>query len=472
MKKNINFIGMALITSAFLAGCGSDSGSPIVAANNTTTNTGVFLDSAVEGLEYSTATQSGITDSNGTFKYLDGEEVEFRIGGITLGKVVGGSILSPLDLAGTNSPHNERVVETLRLLQSIDEDSNSSNGIKISNSIRTIANGMNEDLSGTFSVATTLVNLGVDVSKFVGIDEAVEHFKGTLNNSIKQPTDSSEFDIIKGVYQDDNTIMKINENGMISMYTYDSNNHCINNSASTDDGYDMDGLFVTHNSEEEQFLVDVNGDEYGWEYSNNTLGGVFGSAFSSATLNISTGGNKIFLTSNLSTEFTQNNLAENMCSVLGTSNKFKNIRGVYQNESYTDSNTTMQELVRATVIHIDANATIHTYKVDNENSCLAEVVSDDYNYDINSKILDIKDFEYTVDDNANIKQYFALDGSNNRFSWLETEDGVIKYVSYKVNDEVPSVSFTNINVRDLKIFLTPSKSTTYTEDNISSSLCK
>lgn len=469
MNKGIKFVGMALIASAFLVGCdNSDSGDKKV----DNVNSGVFLDSAVDGLEYSTPTQSGVTDSNGTFKYLDGEEVEFKIGGIKLGKVVGKSLLSPLDLADTNSPHNERVVETLRLLQSIDEDSNTSNGIKISDSTRTIANGMSEDLSGSFTVDSTLTNLGIDSSNIVGIYEAIEHFKGTLNNIINKPTNSNEFDIIKGVYQNDNTIMDINENGMISMYTYDSNNHCINYSASTDDGYDMDGLFVTHNSEEEQFLVDVNGDEYGWEYSNNTLGGVFGSAFSAATLNISTGGNKIFLTSNLSTEFTQYNLDENMCSILGTSNKFKNIRGVYQNESYTDSNTTVQESVRATVIHIDANATIHTYKVDNENSCLAEVVSGDYNYDINSKILDIRDFEYTVDGNENIKQYFALDGSNNRFSWLETEDQIIKYVSYKINDQVPNVSLTNLNVSDLKIFLTPSKSTTYTEENIASSLCQ
>ena len=36
-------------------------------------NTGVFLDSAVEGLYYETATQSGITDMDGTFSYMDGE---------------------------------------------------------------------------------------------------------------------------------------------------------------------------------------------------------------------------------------------------------------------------------------------------------------------------------------------------------------------------------------------------------------
>jgi len=37
----------------------------------------VFIDSAVKGLSYETATQSGVTDVDGTFKYLAGEKVTF-----------------------------------------------------------------------------------------------------------------------------------------------------------------------------------------------------------------------------------------------------------------------------------------------------------------------------------------------------------------------------------------------------------
>lgn len=453
------------------SGTGTSTATTNTGASTATVNTGVFIDSAVNGLEYSTLTQSGITDVNGTFKYLDGEEVEFKIGGIKLGKKLGRSVLSPLDLAGTDSPNNTRVQETLRLLQSLDEDSNASNGIKITEAIRNTANSMNEDLEANFDLSAALLNLGINNSRIVSSSEATKHFKDTLNQ-LKKPISADEFSIIEGVYQNNNTIMDINENGMITMYAYDADNHCINNANSTDEGYAMDGLFVTHESATKKFLVNVNGSKSGWNYSSNTLNNVFSGGLSAGgTINMTISGNKIFLSTAVSTEFTKNNLDENMCSVLGTSNQFKNIRGVYQIEDFVDSNATLQKQIRATVTHIDANATIHAYKVDSINSCLSEVVSGDYNFDINSKVLNTRNFEYTVDGNRNLKQYYALDRSSNRFSWLELKDGSIKYVGYKIGTKAPNVSVDSLNVNDVKILLTPIKSTTYTEDNISSNLC-
>ncbi|MCP4231508.1 MAG: hypothetical protein GY771_15365, partial [bacterium] len=46
---------------------------------------GTFIDSAVEGVTYTTDTQSGTTDSTGTFIYLPGEIVSFYIGDILIG---------------------------------------------------------------------------------------------------------------------------------------------------------------------------------------------------------------------------------------------------------------------------------------------------------------------------------------------------------------------------------------------------
>jgi hypothetical protein len=40
---------------------------------------GMFIDSAVEGLRFETPTQSGFTDANGIFKYINGEAVSFFI---------------------------------------------------------------------------------------------------------------------------------------------------------------------------------------------------------------------------------------------------------------------------------------------------------------------------------------------------------------------------------------------------------
>ena len=59
---------------------------------------GVFLDSAVGGLEYQTPTLSGLTDGDGIFEYQEGENVTFSIGEIVLGQTTGAETITPLDL--------------------------------------------------------------------------------------------------------------------------------------------------------------------------------------------------------------------------------------------------------------------------------------------------------------------------------------------------------------------------------------
>lgn len=95
-------------------------------------STATFIDSPVTGLEFYSATQSGITDSNGNFIYKNGETVTFHIGNLYFGsaKPKNGKI-TPLDLVGTNNISDKRVVRILRTLQTLDSDGNPSNGITI-----------------------------------------------------------------------------------------------------------------------------------------------------------------------------------------------------------------------------------------------------------------------------------------------------------------------------------------------------
>ena len=67
-------------------------------------STATFIDSPVTGLEFYSATQSGITDSNGNFIYKEGETVTFHIGNLYFGsaKPKNGKI-TPLDLVGTSN---------------------------------------------------------------------------------------------------------------------------------------------------------------------------------------------------------------------------------------------------------------------------------------------------------------------------------------------------------------------------------
>ncbi|MBF0400894.1 MAG: FG-GAP repeat protein [Magnetococcales bacterium] len=100
---------------------------------------GVLLDAAVEGVQYHTATQSGVTGPGGTFSYMAGETVYFNLGAINLGQAVGAAQLTPLDLTAGNLTATTNII---RLLQTLDGDSMPSNGIVIPAATLSLAAGV------------------------------------------------------------------------------------------------------------------------------------------------------------------------------------------------------------------------------------------------------------------------------------------------------------------------------------------
>jgi len=95
--------------------------------------TGVFMDSAVGGINYSTPTLKGVTKADGVFQYKAGEKVTFSVGELVLGSAVGKPVITPMDIVpevkGVADP---RVVNISVLLQTLDEDGDPANGILIS----------------------------------------------------------------------------------------------------------------------------------------------------------------------------------------------------------------------------------------------------------------------------------------------------------------------------------------------------
>ena len=75
---------------------GTDSGS---AEGTASVLTGRFVDSPVSGLQYATASQSGVTDANGSFSYLAGEQVTFSIGDINFPATQASATVTPLNLS-------------------------------------------------------------------------------------------------------------------------------------------------------------------------------------------------------------------------------------------------------------------------------------------------------------------------------------------------------------------------------------
>jgi hypothetical protein len=134
-------VGSGLL--ALLAGCsGGGSGSSTIS--------GQLADSLVDGLQYSSASNSGLTDANGRFQVAPGEDVTFRVGDIVLGTLAARDVLNVVDLVEGVEEYslaNPRVYNTARFLQSIDDDRDASNGIRISQQVRDLAMGVTMDFS-------------------------------------------------------------------------------------------------------------------------------------------------------------------------------------------------------------------------------------------------------------------------------------------------------------------------------------
>lgn len=178
--KNFKTIA-ALTMAASLAACGGGSGS-IVAS------TGIFLDSAVAGIGYRTATQSGVTNAKGEYSFLPGEKVTFFIGSIEFPSVIAKGTVTPLDIAQTTDINNQLVSNILVLLQSLDEDGNPNNGIKIPSAAASRAtSSVNFDVSplafySNTSVIGLVANSGSITKSLVSQSSAIENFKSTLNS--------------------------------------------------------------------------------------------------------------------------------------------------------------------------------------------------------------------------------------------------------------------------------------------------
>ncbi|MBF0289502.1 MAG: hypothetical protein HQM14_16945 [SAR324 cluster bacterium] len=169
---------------------------------------GVFLDAAVQGVSYSGAGGSGTTTSSGTFNYSPGSRVTFSIGGIALGTASGKSTVTPIDVAGATDESDQRVINMLRLLQSLDDDGNANNGINITQATRTAAKNVTVDFnqapsaftaSTATNVATLTATTTAGTSTLKTASEALTHFQSTLtaNNmtTVSVPTTSlSVFD--------------------------------------------------------------------------------------------------------------------------------------------------------------------------------------------------------------------------------------------------------------------------------------
>jgi hypothetical protein len=128
-KYLAKFVPAVLLLALAACDGGEKRGGNGAGKQETGPTTGILTDAAVAGVGYvSSSGAAGTTDEKGSYKYNHGDTVEFKLGGVILGKVKGAPIVTPIELAADNG---NRLKNILVLLQSLDVDGNPENGISI-----------------------------------------------------------------------------------------------------------------------------------------------------------------------------------------------------------------------------------------------------------------------------------------------------------------------------------------------------
>jgi hypothetical protein len=282
----LNGLNLAILccTVFSFAGCGGSS------SNDTTSSllTGYFTDSAVEGLNYKTKTQSGVTDVNGAFSYQAGESVVFSIGDFVLGeRATAAPEMTPLDLIPDatlpttlnelsplidfdNSNTSESIAfralsNMLTFLQALDSDKDASNGITIADGMASILQSESIDFTvGLYKfreIRALKRIMGEAVEQSLISSGFIKQAGQALNHFYQEQEISNSFQLVATNSFDSNGDGSPNR---ISTYTYDANSNQLTDSDdSNGDGspnriitytYDANGNKLTNS-------YDINGDK-------------------------------------------------------------------------------------------------------------------------------------------------------------------------------------------------------------------
>ena len=173
-----------------LTACGGGGGSNTPTSPPTPqppqTAEGRFIDTVVEGLGYSSGNQIGVTSDSGSFTYEVGENVTFSVGAVEIGAANGDSIISPVDLTGSNTSMAD-VQNIVRFLLMLDSDGDSANGISISSEVQSMAENWSPVDFTSPNLDGELAQIISDVSAadnrtpiLPSSQDAQDHLEGTL----------------------------------------------------------------------------------------------------------------------------------------------------------------------------------------------------------------------------------------------------------------------------------------------------
>lgn len=160
-----------------------------------------LIDSAVEGVAFKSSTNDGFTGKDGTFIYsIDDAFVTFRVGGAYFGNFELNNLhrdkkilITELVGVARDNSNDERVVNILRFLQSLDEDSNPSNGISISAKTRESLKDETLDFTDKSLNENDIKKAVEKVGKsLISKELAITHFEKTLNEEFGYKVNSQD----------------------------------------------------------------------------------------------------------------------------------------------------------------------------------------------------------------------------------------------------------------------------------------
>ena len=132
MIRRFLSISLFIVIMALISGCGGGSSSHSTPSNPSSVKSGIgyYVDSAVGGITYTCDSFSGVTDSNGSFRFEIGGECTFSLNEL---------ILHAIDMTALEDGVviREDNVHIAQLLQGLDNDGNASNGITITEEVIT-----------------------------------------------------------------------------------------------------------------------------------------------------------------------------------------------------------------------------------------------------------------------------------------------------------------------------------------------
>lgn len=182
----------ALTSMVLLTACGGGSDTPdlgVKAPPSLASNAmGVFLDAPVHGLRVErSGGAAGVTGPYGEFKYATGDTLTFYLGALKLGSALAKAELTPLDLFSTSDVNDRKVLNLLRLLQSLDANDKPADGIQLNSQMLQAAADSLAKIS--IDQETTSFQSSADVvavlnkkragMTLISVTEAKSHFNAT-----------------------------------------------------------------------------------------------------------------------------------------------------------------------------------------------------------------------------------------------------------------------------------------------------